>query len=78
MTKQNLKAAIARRYRASIADKVIQKFPDLSTPQDFDQYCDIIEKMLNQENDRLWRIAFNVYDYNSNKIIDDLDTYVTL
>ena len=47
MTKQNLKAAIARRYRASIADKVIQKFPDLSTPQDFDQYCDIIEKMLN-------------------------------
>ena len=64
MTKANLRTAISRRFKNSIAERVVQKFPEFQNPQDFDQYCEMVEKMLNQENDRFWRIAFDVYDYN--------------
>ena len=47
MTKVTLRAAISRRFKAQIAERIVQKFPEFSIPQDFDQYCDLIEKLVN-------------------------------
>ena len=74
----NFRAAISRRFKAQIAERIVSKFPEFQIPQEFEQYCDLIEKMVNQENDRLWRIAFDVYDFDQDKIICELDTYTML
>ena len=78
MTKVTLRAAISRRFKAQIAERIVQKFPEFSIPQDFDQYCDLIEKLVNQDNDRLMRIAFDIYDFNQDKTVCELDTYAIL
>ena len=75
MTKGNLRAAISRRYNGAIAEKVIQKLPEFSNPVDFESYTDLIEKLMNTETERLLRIAFDIYDFNSDKLICELDTY---
>jgi len=38
----------------------------------------LIEKLLNTETDRLLRIAFDVYDFNQDKLICELDSYTNM
>ena len=57
---------------------MVQRFPEFSIAQDFHQYCDLIEKLLNTETDRLLRIAFDVYDFNQDKLICELDSYTNM
>ena len=79
MTKVNLRAAISRRFKAVIAEKVVSKFPEFQNAQEFEQFCDIIEKALNQDNDdRLWKIAFEIFDFNQDRVVCELDTYTLL
>ena len=79
MTKGNLRAAISRRYKGAIAERVIAKLPEFSIPQDFEWYCEFIEKLVNTEQrDRLMKIAFDVYDFNQDKLICELDTYTAM
>jgi len=47
LTKVNLRAAISRRFKAQISERVVSKFPEFQIAQEFDQYCELIEKMLN-------------------------------
>lgn len=56
----------------------MQKFPELAIPLEFNQYCELFEKLLNTDNDRLMRIAFDVYDYNQDKTVCELDTYTMM
>ena len=76
ISKGVLKAALARRYKGSIADKVTAKLPELKTQHmEFEPFVELIERLMNFEQDRLMRIAFEVYDFNKDKLIDELDTY---
>lgn len=42
----------------------MQKFPEFSINQSFDDFVALIEKLLNSDSDRLLKIAFDVYDFN--------------
>jgi len=64
LAKGNLRAAISRRYNGGIAEKVVSKLPEFNNPQDFESYVDLIEKLLNFETERLFKIAFDIYDFN--------------
>ena len=75
LTRANLRAAVSRRFKAQIAEKVVQKFPEFQCPLEFEAYVELLEKMINLENDRLMKIAFDIFDYNQDKLICELDTY---
>lgn len=47
-------------------------------PVDFDSYVEMLEKMLNFDRDRLMKIAFDIYDFNQDKLICELDTFTNL
>lgn len=42
----------------------MQKLPEFQNQQSYDNYIELIEKLLNFEQDRLLKIAFDVYDFN--------------
>ena len=64
MTRGNLRAVISRRYKGTIAEKVVSKFTELRDPQELNEYVDFIENLLNfDKTDRLMKIAFEVYDF---------------
>ena len=56
----------------------MQHFPEFQNAQDIDGYIELIEQLLNFKPERLMRIAFDVYDFNQDKSICELDTYTTL
>lgn len=58
-----MKAYLSKKYKGKIAEKIIP-FLDLSIPLDFNSYCETIEKLLNLSQDKLKRMAFNVFDFN--------------
>ena len=79
MTRGNLRAIVSRRYKGTIAEKVISKFGELRDPQELNEYVDLIENLLNfDKTDRLMRIAFEVYDFTQDKLICELDTYTNI
>ena len=78
LAKGNLRAAISRRYKGAIAEKVVARFTEFANAQDFESYVDLIEKLLNFETERLMRIAFEVYDFNQDKQICELDMYANI
>ena len=42
---------------------------------EFEPFIELLERLMNFERERLLRIAFEVYDFNKDKLIDELDTY---
>ena len=78
MTRGSLRAIISRRYKGAIAEKIVNSLPGFTIPQDFDSYVEIIEKLLNHDVERLFRIAFDIYDFNHDKLICELDTYANV
>ena len=42
---------------------------------EFEPFVELLERLMNFEKDRLMKIAFEVYDFNKDKLIDELDTY---
>lgn len=57
---------------------MVSKLPELQNPLDFDSYVELVEKLLNHEPDRFLKIAFDVFDFNQDKLICELDTYTQL
>jgi hypothetical protein len=78
LSKGNLRAAISRRYNGATAEKVVSKLPEFNNPQDFESYVELVEKLLNFETERLFKIAFDIYDFNQDKLVCELDTYTTM
>ena len=78
MTRGNLRASISRRYKGAIAERVVNLLQGFQNPVDFDSYIEMIEKLLNFDKDRLMKIAFDVYDYNQDKLICELDSYTNM
>ena len=44
-------------------------------PVDFEYFIDVIEKVLNQHQEKLLKLAFNLFDYNNDRFICSLDMY---
>ena len=42
---------------------------------EFEPFVELMERLMNFERDRLLKIGFEVYDFNKDKLIDELDTY---
>ena len=78
LTKGNLRAAISRRYKGAIAGKIVARFTEFTNAQDFHSYCDFLEKIINNDMERMMRIAFELYDFNQDKLICELDMYASL
>ena len=52
--------------------------PEFQNPQEFESYIELIEKIINFEPDRLFKMAFDVYDFNQDKLICELDTFTNM
>ena len=78
LTRGNLRAAISRHYRGAISERIVSKFPEFLLALDFETYIELVEKLLNEQNDRLLKIAFDVFDFNQDKKICELDTYTMI
>ena len=74
-----MRAAISRRYKGAIAERVVSKFPEFHNAQDFDSYLELIERLINNdETERLSKIAFDIFDFNQDKLVCELDMYTLL
>ena len=51
------------------------KFFDFSTNYDYEKFIDEIENLLNYRRDALLKMAFNIYDFDQNRLICELDLY---
>jgi len=69
-----MKAHLSRKYKGKVAEKILEHL-DLSVPLDFSQYLDLLEKLMNFGQDKLKRIAFNVYNFNDDRYVCQLDLY---
>lgn len=74
LTKGKMKAHLSRKYKGRVAEKILEHL-DLSVPLDFGQYLDMLEKLMNFGQDKLKRVAFNVYNYNGDRYVCQLDLY---
>lgn len=69
-----MKAYLSKRYKGKVGEKVLQVL-DLSVPLDFSSYCDMLERLLNYQQDKLKAMTFKVFDYNEDRQICQLDLY---
>ena len=42
---------------------------------DFDYFCDVFEKYMNFHNDKIKRLVHSIYDFNTDRYLDELDLY---
>ncbi len=77
MTKGKMKAYLSKKYKGKVAEKILAVL-DLSISQDFNAYCDMLERLLNITPDKLKRMTFNVYNFNEDRTICDLDLYAIM
>ena len=62
--RKRLVGHLRRRYKQTVAERVVANFPELSIPMDYDSFVELMEKLINFDTDRLMKIAFDVYNYN--------------
>ena len=68
---------LSKRYKATIA-KTIAHYFDLPQPYEYGTWMDAIETLLNERQDILIKIAFQIYDFNSDHQICEYDLYTFL
>lgn len=79
MTKGKLKAWLSKKYKGKVAEKILSLFQsEMNVPLDFATWIDLLETLLNQYKERLKWVAFNVFDYNEDKQICQLDMYALM
>ncbi len=69
-----MKAHLSRKYKGKVAEKILDHL-DLSVPLDYTQYIDMLERLLNFGQEKLKRIAFNVFNFNNDRYICVFDLY---
>jgi len=52
-----------------------ESFDNYSIPQRFENYCLIIEKIFNQNDDELKKFAFRIFDMNKDKKLSQKDMF---
>ena len=75
LTKGKMKAHLVEKYGGFIAEKIVRWCQDMFNrgPVEYDYYCDFFENLLNNGSERLYDLAFMIYDFNNNKKICELD-----
>ena len=66
MNKGRLRAYLSKRYKGPVAEKIINGI-GMTVPLEFEEYIEMIEKLLNYTPEKLMRMAFNVFDFNEDK-----------
>lgn len=77
LTKGKLLAFLSRRYKGSVA-KIIAQYFDFSTHYDYETFIEEIETFMNFKRETLLKIAFQIYDYDQDHFICNLDMYTFL
>ena len=52
-----------------------KEFDSYSIPQKFENYCLIIEKMFNQDDEKLKKFAFKIFDLHADGVLDYKDMF---
>ena len=74
LNKGTLKAFLSSKYRGYVAHRMVQIF-DFASGLDFNKYIDFIELLINFKQVTLQRLAFNIYDFDQDNFICELDLY---
>ena len=77
LNKGTLKAFLSSKYRGYVAHRMVQIF-DFASGLDFNKYIDFIELLINFKQVTLQRLAFNIYDFDQDNFICELDLYTIL
>jgi hypothetical protein len=79
MTKGKLKAHFSRKYKGKIAEKIIQPFSsEMNVNLDFNQWIDLLESLINHRSDLLKWTVFNVFDFNEDRNVCQLDMFAMM
>ena len=76
--KGNLRAHLSKRYKGPIAEKILAGIGMGTAGLEFDDYVEMMEKLLNYAPEKLVRLGFNVFDFDEDKHIDELDMYAIM
>jgi Ca2+-binding EF-hand superfamily protein len=60
---------MCRYQRSDIADKIVEEFNFDINPVTLKTYCMTIEKFLKKSYDEQLKLAFDIYDFNSDGLI---------
>ena len=74
VTRNRLRQHLAKRYKGPIATHITELF-DLATPEPFFAFVDRIDFLLNQAPDKLFDMAFAIYDQGGDHQVDAVDMY---
>lgn len=77
LTKGKLLAYLSRRYKGPVA-KIMSQIFDFSNHYDYDSFIEEIEQLINFKKDSLLKMAFQVYDYDQDHSVCQLDLYTFL
>ena len=77
LNKGTLKAFLSSKYRGYVAHRMVQIF-DFASGLDFNKYIDFIELLINFKQVTLQKLAFNIYDFDQDNFICELDLYTIL
>ena len=66
LTKRTLRSFLTEKFSARIADKFTAPL-DMIIPFDYNEFCYTFNKLVNLERTTLFKIAFNIYDWDEDK-----------
>ena len=72
-----MKAFLSKKYKGKIADRLIRQM-DFSVPLEFNKYCDMLEKIMNKQPDKLKKMAFESFNFNEDNTVCELDLYALM
>ena len=75
--KGGLRAYLSRRYKGPAAEKILAGL-QMAGPLEFEEYCDLIEKLLNETPEKLLRLGWSVFDFDEDRSLDELDMYAIM
>lgn len=77
LTRGKFKAFLTIRYKGAITDKIVNYFdPFFRDPMSFEFFCEAFERLMNPQNaERIKKMVLQVYDFNDDKYVDELDVY---
>lgn len=67
-------AYLSRRYKSLIA-RIITKIFDFNTNYDYESFLEEIEDFMNFKKDTLKKLAFQIYDFDNDHNVCELDLY---
>ena len=77
LNKGKMKAYLSKKYKGRIAEKILS-FMDMSVPLTFEDYIDMIEKMINFQAEKMKKMTYRIFDFAEDQSICELDLYALM